>query len=145
MAAPVNPDRKSTLAPRPFFDDAHWKKFKSSIERCEDMEAWIHFRDSYQAREIGPKIDQFLLELAEEGKAKPILSLVSLLEKTKKNTELSRICEVGAAILLSRGSGVPAPKPGNPNIPLIAKGYAEEYRHWGWEKRAAFMDMISKE
>ncbi|MBX7067144.1 MAG: hypothetical protein K1X28_07930 [Parachlamydiales bacterium] len=136
MAAPLN--RSKTLPPTLYHDDAHWKKFKEAVHRYDSAQA-LDLMRAYQYKRIDGKIDQLILELVDGNQPREILFLVQVLQQTDQVTEVSRICQVGAQIL----SGTQSRKR-NPNIPILAEGYAIEYRRWQWKKRAAFMEMIAK-
>lgn len=143
MAVPSPLDRSKSLPPPLYYDDVHWQKLKESISMGNEAIALTLLRD-YKGKRICDKLDQFLLETVEENQPMKIFFLVNVLDKSSNITELSRVCEAGASILISKASDVPF-RFRNPAIPYLARGYGLEYRRWGWLKRAEFMEMIAQQ
>ncbi len=92
-------------------------------------------------QKIREQVNDILLTLVDQNCPWTILKFVDTLKTTKQLTELARICELGAQILIAYASRT-EPQVKNPNLPLCAKKYAAEYREKGWEKRAKFMDCV---
>lgn len=133
MASPV-------AAPyRTFHDEPHWTKLKNSVFDL-NTKAALRILRSYSGRPIGEKLDQFLFQLIDERNSKAILCLVSAMRTALRLTELSVVCELGAANALKQ-----KPFQRYNNLPLIAERFAKDFRTYEgeeWKGRVAFIEAL---
>lgn len=138
MAAPVS--AQPPFGSRKFRNDSHWMKLKSSV-CANDREGAQKILSDYEYKLIDDKLDQLILKLIDEGDTQAISCLTATMRTAYKVTDFSRVCELGAALVLRA-----LPVRGSRNLPFLAEAFAKEFRTYEgpeWKARIAFMDMIA--